>query len=204
MLLDYPAQGALQAREDPLIISLVENPPLHVDLAIPVADREMATDPLGAEHNALRSDDCTDLPTTPPPTARLDSCVICFDKTEDSVLMCCSHGLCSDCERQWVRKRLRCPFCRQSFKSVKEAVQTQWQLGVAAIPVETVLKDVQSLEQKIQTFWRRLLAEKQDGSALGAILAENYVHRPKAIDESVAFEECDEFVVIQDLLATVS
>jgi hypothetical protein len=62
---------------------------------------------------------------------------------------------------------------------------------------------VHCLEKKIQSFWRHLLVEKDSRNSLSSILDGNYVQRPKTIETCVA-EEMDEFVVIQDLLATVS
>jgi hypothetical protein len=107
-------------------------------------------------------------------------CVICCDKTEDFVLECCQHALCADCEKQWVRKRLRCPFCRQSFSTLREATRTQWQLNVSAIPTEQIQTDVQCLERRIHEFWSTLMPLTKDGGAkfdLESFLAENYVRR---------------------------
>ena len=129
-------------------------------------------------------------------------CAICMDKPEDCVLMCCSHGLCRSCEKRWVRKRLRCPFCRQSFSSVKQAVTTQWELGVSAVPVEQIQKDIQCLEQKIYQFWLSARAGEQDDAVLASILTDNYTQRPKTI-QSIPAGEADGFVVLQELAGIV-
>ena len=129
-------------------------------------------------------------------SGQLPDCVICLEKTEDSVLFCCSQAICSDCERRWVRRRLRCPFCRQSFSSVKEAVQTQWQLS-SAIPIEQVGQDVSCLESKVAAFWDGLgLVQRNETKSLqlSELLTQNYVQRPKALDSS-ATEEGD-FVLV--------
>lgn len=113
-----------------------------------------------------------------------EECVVCCDRKEYYVLMCCSHALCADCEKRWVRKRLHCPFCRQSFSSVREAAQTEWQLSVSAIPTEHILKDVKCLEQKIQEFWKTVIPPPPSTSEtnkqsldLESFLAQNYVRR---------------------------
>lgn len=127
----------------------------------------------------------------------LPYCVICLEKTEDSVLFCCSQAICSDCERRWVRRRLRCPFCRQSFASVKEAVQTQWQLS-SAIPVEQVLQDVQCLGKKVHAFWKGLIIGQRNKTELlhlATLLSDNYVQHPKTL-ESSGTEEGDGFVMV--------
>lgn len=160
----------------------------------------------GTENDELNGNPEKDslLESTPPQTPsipfdnnQLHDCVICLEKTEDSVLFCCSQAICTDCERRWVRKRLRCPFCRQSFSSVKEAVQTQWQLS-SAIPVEQVVQDVECLGKKIHAFWeglsihRRSETEKKE---LESLLKENYVERPKILQSSLT-EGGDGFVLV--------
>lgn len=127
-----------------------------------------------------------------------EECSICMDKPEHSVLNCCSQGLCQDCEKRWVRKRLRCPFCRTSFRSVRDAVQTQWQLNVSAVPIlKHVQDDIECLEHKIGQFWNSIipLGDDHDGkeggvegrtkAEMASILAENYVNRPKAIYQGI-------------------
>ncbi|CAB9499633.1 expressed unknown protein [Seminavis robusta] len=195
MVLEYPPTGATLTAAPPIHNGPEEQSPIGALLggdatSLETEDKEPSTTPL------LAGDE---QPSDGP--LELDECAICFDKTEDSVLMCCSHALCADCEKRWVRKHLCCPFCRQSFSSVKEAVQTQWQLGVKAVPVDQVLDDVRSLESTIAHFWRRHIHEK-DSSSLPSILEENYVARPKAIQSCAAVvvgEELDEFVVIEEL-----
>ena len=129
-------------------------------------------------------------------------CAICMDEPEDLVLECCSHALCRRCEKRWVRKRLRCPFCRQSFSSVKQAVTTQWDLSVTAVPVDQIRNDIHSLEQKIYQFWISARAGKQNDTELASILAENYVQRPKAV-QSASVDEADGFIVVQELAGIV-
>lgn len=199
-VLEYPSSNAAASlkQEAPLISPDVH--PSNVDLLLSM---DSGSDAVEEHQRLFGTDEQIPIMPTEQRSSGLDECVICFDKTEDSVLTCCSHALCSDCERRWVRKRLRCPFCRNAFSSVKEAVQAQWQLSVDVIPIEQVLKDVHCLEKKIQSFWRHLLVEKDNRESLACILDGNYVQRPKTI-ESCAAEEIDEFVVIQDLLATVS
>jgi Zinc finger, C3HC4 type (RING finger) len=199
-VLEYPSPNAAESLkpEAPLISPDVH--PSNVDLLLSMHNGSEAVE----DHRRLFGpDEQLPIMSSEQRSSGLDECVICLDKTEDSVLTCCSHALCSDCERRWVRKRLCCPFCRKAFSSVQEAVQAQWQLSVAAVPIEQVLKDVYCLEKKIQSFWRLLLVEKVNRDSLSRILDGNYVQRPRTV-ESYAAEEIDEFVVIQDLLATVS
>lgn len=132
-------------------------------------------------------------------THELKECIICCDETEYFVLVCCSHGLCAECEKQWVRKQLRCPFCRRSFSSVREAVQSEWQLDVSAIPMEQIMNDIHSLEQKIAEFWEPLQQAKLDCSIqvvdCEKILAENYARRrQRTIDTKQDAE--DGFVIV--------
>lgn len=126
-------------------------------------------------------------------------CVICLEKAEDSVLHCCSQAICRNCERRWVRKRLRCPFCRQSFASVKEAVQTQWQLS-SAIPVEQIVQDVHCLSEKVLAFWQGLgIDERRSESErrrIATFLVENYMERPKLIHSRTAEEGDDGFILV--------
>jgi Zinc finger, C3HC4 type (RING finger) len=201
-VLEYPStHEAASLQQEALLIS-PDVHPSNIDLLIAIDNGSDAVE----EDQCLLFGSNEPIPIMPPPeqrSSRLDDCVICLDKTEDSVLTCCSHALCSDCERRWVRKRLCCPFCRKAFSSVQEAVQAQWQLNIDVVPLEQVLKDVQYLEKKLQSFWRRLLVEKDNRESLACILDGKYVQRPKTI-ESCAAEEIDEFVVIQDLLSTIS
>ena len=129
-------------------------------------------------------------------------CSICMDRPEDCVLTCCSHALCYGCDKRWVRKQLCCPFCRQSFSSVKQAVATQWDLSVSAVPLEQIQNDIQILKQHINIFWQGASAAGQDSARLQAILEERYIHRPRCV-ESTAIDEADGFVVVQELAGIV-
>lgn len=97
-------------------------------------------------------------------------CTICCNLTEGAVLSCCSHALCYDCEKRWLRRKLMCPFCRYRFKNVNEIRRTGcWDLtssmslsssysnsnnegGCCNIHKE-LENDILQLRNRIQEFW---------------------------------------------------
>lgn len=130
-------------------------------------------------------------------------CSICMDRPEDSVMTCCSHAICHGCEKRWVRRRLRCPFCRQSFSSVKQAVNTQWELmSDSPVSVEHIRKDIRCLEDHMYQFWQKARAGEQDDSKLASFLSENYTERLRKV-ETLPPDDTDGFVVVQELSAIV-
>jgi len=79
-----------------------------------------------------------------------NECMICRNQAEQSVLSC-SHSLCRQCEQQWVRKRLACPFCRQRFANAREVRRTGWELTEWSR--RDIDKDVAVLREKVEEFW---------------------------------------------------
>ena len=82
--------------------------------------------------------------------SQLTACVICFDESSSSILPC-NHRLCESCERRWVRTRLKCPFCRASFKSVKQIRRGAWCL--AELSQAELCKDINELYSMLEKFW---------------------------------------------------
>lgn len=90
------------------------------------------------------------LDTTPGPT-QLAECVICCTETSNSILPC-NHRICESCERRWVRKRLKCPFCRTKFKSVKQIRNCAWHLS--EFSQAELREDLEDLFAKLDQFWK--------------------------------------------------
>ena len=80
----------------------------------------------------------------------LAECVICYTEKSSSILPC-NHRICESCESRWVRKRLQCPFCRTSFKSVKQIQNCAWNLS--EFSSAEVHKDIDELWSKLEEFW---------------------------------------------------
>lgn len=87
------------------------------------------------------------------PEGRKDECSICFETDSNTIVLPCSHVLCSNCFDQWVSRRLNCPYCRYQFQ--KNSVRKNpWE--ILDFNVTDVLKDVKRLEIKLERFWGKI------------------------------------------------
>ena len=107
------------------------------------------------------------------PTRKNDECLICLNQDRNTVVLSCSHGLCSKCAKRWVSRRLKCPFCRHDF-SKKDVTTSQWEL--LEWQAEDVEKDVARLQGTLTDFWNNL-----NLSSISAELLSGYVSKGRTI-----------------------
>ena len=90
-------------------------------------------------------------PLAPAGQSKHHLCSICLDDAHSKmVVLSCSHSLCKKCYMKWVSRRLRCPFCRESFQR-RSLNQNQWEM-LEWQPRE-VIGDIVSLEAKLEEAW---------------------------------------------------
>jgi Zinc finger, C3HC4 type (RING finger) len=80
-----------------------------------------------------------------------NDCVICCDQPSNSVLPCCSNCICDQCEIQWVRKRLACPFCRTKFTSIRQVRNSGWH--ISDLSENELQGDIDRLLKQLEEFW---------------------------------------------------
>ena len=82
------------------------------------------------------------------PTRKNDECLICLNQDRNTVVLSCSHGLCSNCAKRWVSRRLT------YYVSKKDVTTSQWEL--LEWQAEDVEKDVARLKGTLTDFWHNL------------------------------------------------
>lgn len=119
-------------------------------------------------------------------------CTICWSNVKASVLPCCRHSLCSECESRWVRKKLICPFCRTQFPSRKAVKCSSWELTKWDYQ-EELEKEIETIQKKIDSFWLSFAERKP---SIGSIVREmSYIEVPRrlAITDD---HSCSDLVVV--------
>lgn len=101
---------------------------------------------------------------------------ICWVNVEATVLPCCRHSLCSECEAKWVRKKLHCPFCRTRFPNRRAVKRNTWELTKWDFH-EEVEAEIQTIQDKIDSFWIPFVDRKPSTGPLGR----EYIEIPRRI-----------------------
>jgi hypothetical protein len=115
-------------------------------------------------------------------------CTICCNFAEDtSVLPCCRHNLCRECEARWVREHLMCPFCRSRFVNQRDVRCSSWEL--TTWPPRYLEAEITMLESQLASFWRSC-AERAD------IDAGEYTEVTRSL-EITEDDGADGFVIVQ-------
>jgi hypothetical protein len=83
-----------------------------------------------------------------------DDCVICFSSISNTILGC-GHALCESCEKRWVLKQLKCPFCLARYDNSKQAKSKGWHLLEWSFLSQHVEEDVLLLESALSKVWDR-------------------------------------------------
>jgi len=87
------------------------------------------------------------------------ACLICASDDTEACVLSCTHSLCVDCERRWVRRHLQCPFCRQgvSRRQTDAWVLTTWSES-------EVDQDVGLLQSRVAALWTTVV-DRGDGES---------------------------------------
>jgi Ring finger domain len=105
-------------------------------------------------------------------------CTICWSNLEASVLPCCRHSLCSECETRWVRKKLVCPFCRTQFPNRRAVNRTTWELTTWDLQ-EELETEIQAIQKQIDSFW--ISFDEGKPSPVPLVREQSYIEVPRRI-----------------------
>ena len=114
----------------------------------------------------------------PPCDKRQVECTICWSNVEASVLPCCRHSLCSECETRWVRKKLVCPFCRSQFPNRRAVKRNTWELTTWDLQ-EELETEIRTIQQKIDLFWICFVEREPSPNPL--VGEQSYIEIPRRI-----------------------
>jgi hypothetical protein len=131
----------------------------------------------------------TESASNPPPGGQPGECTICWGNHEATVLPCCRHSLCSECEVKWVRKKLVCPFCRTRFPNRKAVKRNTWELTTWDLQ-EEVETEIQTIQEKIDSFWIPFVERKPSTGRLGR----EYIEVPRRI--AITDDSLSEVVIV--------
>jgi hypothetical protein len=85
-------------------------------------------------------------------------CMICCDTIpkQHQTILHCGPTLCETCEQRCFKRKLACPYCRQSFRNRSDAQNSGWHMTADDVSTD-IQQDVQLLEQHVQEFWEEVI-----------------------------------------------